>query len=98
MEPTVRVDVQTRINEFIKIKIKLSDTLASFKNKILEQTEVPIAQQGIVYAGKMLDNDNLSLNDHGIEEMSKVHLVLRLRGGCDNANGICTCGKQNTAN
>jgi hypothetical protein len=38
-------------------------------------------QQRLVYAGKMLENDQLLLSSYNIQEYSTLHLTLRLRGG-----------------
>eukprot|EP00195_Chlamydomonas_chlamydogama_P005342 CAMPEP_0202890250 /NCGR_PEP_ID=MMETSP1392-20130828/730_1 /ASSEMBLY_ACC=CAM_ASM_000868 /TAXON_ID=225041 /ORGANISM="Chlamydomonas chlamydogama, Strain SAG 11-48b" /LENGTH=227 /DNA_ID=CAMNT_0049573787 /DNA_START=90 /DNA_END=773 /DNA_ORIENTATION=- len=41
---------------------------------------IPNACQGLVYAGRQLQDDRL-LSDYGVSQDSTVHLVLRLRGG-----------------
>ncbi|EFJ43792.1 hypothetical protein VOLCADRAFT_83025 [Volvox carteri f. nagariensis] len=55
-------------------------SVADLKRRIEEVESVPSCSQGLVYAGRQLQ-DERSLESYGIVGHSTVHLVLRLRGG-----------------
>jgi len=61
------------------------ETLSSFlvsdiKTLLFSSEGIPEDQQRIIFFGKQLD-DNQTLSSCGIQDGSKLHLVLRLRGG-----------------
>ncbi|GFR47171.1 hypothetical protein Agub_g8864 [Astrephomene gubernaculifera] len=61
-------------------ELEPSSSVAELK-KLIEAVEgVPSCSQGLVYAGRQLE-DERSLQSYGIHPHSTVHLVLRLRGG-----------------
>lgn len=55
-------------------------TVAQLKELISAKQSLPVDQQRLVYQGKQLEDD-MTLQDYGIEDNSSIHLILRLRGG-----------------
>jgi hypothetical protein len=55
-------------------------SITSVKELIEDITHIPPDQQGIIFAGKQLEDDK-TLADYDIQNKSTIHLVLRLRGG-----------------
>lgn len=57
-----------------------SDTIQDLKEKIQDKEGIPPDQQLVMFHSSMMKNDH-TLLDCGIDEWSRVHLLLRLRGG-----------------
>lgn len=76
----VQLFVRTLSGTTSCVETQLYDNVASLKHAIEVQEGVPADLQGLVHAGKQLQ-DELSLQHYSISSGSTVHLVLRLRGG-----------------
>lgn len=63
------------------------------KMKIQEQACIPVDQQGLIYAGRKLE-DGFPLSHYNIRKAVTLHLVLRLTGGMYHF----TSGRQNFRN
>ena len=61
------------------VSICSSSTISDIKTKIVAQTGVPTRGQGLVFAGKVLD-DSRYVTDYGIENEATLHLRGRLLG------------------
>ena len=59
------------------LKVELSDTVKSVKEKIQEEKGVSSHQQRLIFTDKLLEDDN-ALTDYGITRHDTIHLV---RGG-----------------
>ena len=90
----MEIFVQLKANEKVLTKVNPYDTLLELKQKIEVMYNIPVIQQMLVFAGNpMIDDDKLVV-DYKLANFSTVYLVLKLRGGCNNADGVCTCHKE----
>lgn len=64
----------------IKFKVRPTDTVLQIKQEIYKQDKLMLDQQKLLFNGKKLEDDN-TVSDYGIQPNSRIHLVLRLRGG-----------------
>lgn len=62
--------------KFFNITCRLDATVAAVKTKVLECTEVPVAQQRLIYRGRVLEDDSC-LVEYKVEDGHTVHLFVR---------------------
>jgi len=79
---TIFVKILNRKN-IVLTGIYPTDNILKLQNMIQDKEGIPPDQQRLFFAGKMLA-DNKVLADYNIVHGSKLHLILRLRGGMFN--------------
>lgn len=63
----------------ITVNVCSSNTIGDVNARIKDKTGVPMKEQSLVFAGKLLD-DSQSVMDYGIENETTLHLRGRLLG------------------
>eukprot|EP01043_Picozoa_sp_COSAG02_P008654 COSAG02_NODE_281_length_25776_cov_37.797998_12_plen_1099_part_00 len=61
----------------ITLEIEGSDSVHALKVKVQSHEGIPIEQQRLIFAGKILEDDR-SVNEYNIQRESTMHMVLRL--------------------
>lgn len=74
------INIKTPKGWTVKIKASSDDSVQNIKAKIQDSLGIPSDQQRLIFEGKQLE-DNMTLAFYNIKAESKIHIVLRLRGG-----------------
>ncbi|KAG2188024.1 hypothetical protein INT44_000775 [Umbelopsis vinacea] len=75
---TIKVTVKTLkpASQFEIFNLKLTDTIATLKDRISQQRSIPMKQQRLLIKGKVL-NDTKPLAEYAITDGTVVHLMIR---------------------
>ncbi|KAK1650523.1 hypothetical protein QYE76_068328 [Lolium multiflorum] len=81
----IQIFVKTLSSKTITLSVKNLDSIRTIKSKIQDKEGIPLEVQGLIFAGKQLE-DGLTLAHYSIEKESTVHLVVGLLGGQNSAS------------
>jgi|GEM_PF-2673945 len=77
----MKVFCKTLTGSTITLEVEPNSTVKYCKKLIKRREKVGVSQQRIIFAGRLLEDNNAKLSDYNIQNESTIHMVLQLRGG-----------------
>jgi len=93
--PSFQITVVTLTGGEIALSVAPHMAVETAKELVQDKDGTPPDQQRLIFGGKQLE-DGRTLQDYSIVADSRVHLVLRLRGGCFTADTLVTMADGST--
>ena len=75
----MQIKIQELTGNLITLDVETTDTIDNVKTKIMEDTEIPIVLQRLVFENKELKDGKLS--DYNIKNGSIIAITMKFRGG-----------------
>ena len=79
----MQIKIKTLTGRPIDIDIDSGDSIQRIKERVEEKEGIPPVQQRLIFGGKALADDKTA-EYYKIAAGNTLHLVLALRGGCEN--------------
>ena len=76
----MKIQVLSLTNKKFEILVNSKDRVRTIKDKIKEVEGIPPDQMRLIFGGALLEDEHF-ISDYNITDNSKIHLVLKLRGG-----------------
>eukprot|EP01101_Sappina_pedata_P009034 TRINITY_DN513_c0_g2_i1.p1 TRINITY_DN513_c0_g2~~TRINITY_DN513_c0_g2_i1.p1 ORF type:complete len:173 (+),score=38.02 TRINITY_DN513_c0_g2_i1:30-521(+) len=77
----MRVHITTMIGKTITVEVERTDSVLDLKNKIQETEGIPSNLQRLIFDGKELNDDGLTLSDYDLKYGSKIELATKVIPG-----------------
>ncbi|KAM5565255.1 ubiquitin-like domain-containing protein CIP73 [Rosa sericea] len=75
-DSTVEINIKTLESQIYSFQVEKNMLVSLFKEKIADQTGVPVGQQRLIFRGKVLKDDH-PLSEYHLENGHTLHLVVR---------------------
>ncbi|KAL0693559.1 hypothetical protein Bca4012_060739 [Brassica carinata] len=85
-ESTLELNIKTLESQTYTFKVNKNETVSVFKEKIAGETGVPVAQQRLIFRGRVLKDDH-PLSEYHLENGHTLHLIVRQPAGSMPSSG-----------
>lgn len=85
-ESTLELNIKTLESQTYTFKVNKNETVSVFKEKIAGETGVPVAQQRLIFRGRVLKDDH-PLSEYHLENGHTLHLIVRQPAGSVPSSG-----------
>jgi len=77
---SIQIFVKTLTGKNIALDVESTSTVLDIKQEFFERENIPLEQQLFVFNGTYLEDD-ITLDDYGINDDTSLNIVFRIRGG-----------------